>query len=293
MKRMFLVLTQHAWDKYNVEAAVTCCLPAAQRCKRVTDFHLKNKVAVVTGGASGIGQAIAYCFAEHGATIRIVDLNEEAAEATAEQIGKFGGDATVHPCDVTDSVLAGSVFKEIVSLSRVDILVNSAGVSHVGRLDSTSDEDFERLFRVNVLGTHHAMKETIGAMVAHGGGVIVNLASIAANAGLEDRYAYSMTKGAVRSMTFSVARDYLCHNIRCNAISPARVHTPFVDGFIKKNYPGKEAEAFAKLSASQPIGRMAKPSEVAKLALYLCSDDASFITGTDYPLDGGFFNLHG
>jgi NAD(P)-dependent dehydrogenase (short-subunit alcohol dehydrogenase family) len=254
---------------------------------------LDNKVALVTGGASGIGQAIALCFAEHGAAIRIVDLNAEAAQKTVEQIAQLGGNATAHKCDLTDVAQTKTVFATILGLSRVDILINSAGVSHVGRLENTSHEDFERIFRVNVLGTHHAMRETIGAMVTQGGGVIVNLASIAANAGLEDRYAYSMSKGAVRSMTFSVARDYLPHNIRCNAISPARVHTPFVDGFVKKNFPGKEAEAFAKLSASQPIGRMAKPSEVATLALYLCSDEASFITGTDYPLDGGFFNLHG
>ena len=250
-------------------------------------------MALVTGGASGIGQAIALCFAEHGAVIRIVDLNGEAAQKTAEQIAQLGGKATAHACDLTDAVQTKAVFNTILGLSRIDILINSAGVSHVGRLENTSHEDFECIFRVNVLGTHHAMHATVGAMVAQGGGVIVNLASIAGNAGLEDRYAYSMSKGAVRSMTFSVARDYLPHNIRCNAISPARVHTPFVDGFVKKNFPGKEAEAFAKLSASQPIGRMAKPSEVAALALYLCSDEASFITGTDYPLDGGFFNLHG
>jgi 2-keto-3-deoxy-L-fuconate dehydrogenase len=254
---------------------------------------LDNKVAVVTGGASGIGQAIALCFAEHGAVIRIVDLNGEAAQKTVEQIALLGGLATAHTCDLANAAQTKTVFATILGLSRVDILINSAGVSHVGRLENTSHEDFERIFRVNVLGTHHAMQATIGAMVAQDGGVIVNLASIAANAGLEDRYAYSMSKGAVRSMTLSVARDYLPHNIRCNAISPARVHTPFVDGFVKKNFPGKEAEAFAKLSASQPIGRMAKPSEVATLALYLCSDEASFITGTDYPLDGGFFNLHG
>jgi 2-keto-3-deoxy-L-fuconate dehydrogenase len=259
----------------------------------VSGFRLDNKVALVTGGGSGIGQAIAVCFAEHGAIIRIVDLNEDAAQNTAERIRQFGGSATAHLCDVADAVKTKAVFGEILGMSRVDVLVNSAGISHVGRLENTSDEVFERIFRVNVQGTHNAMQQTIEAMVAQGGGVIVNLASIAASAGLEDRYAYSMSKGAVRSMTYSVARDYLSHNVRCNAISPARVHTPFVDGFIKKNFPGKEAEAFAKLSAAQPIGRMAEPCEVAMLALYLCSDEASFITGTDYPLDGGFFNLHG
>jgi 2-keto-3-deoxy-L-fuconate dehydrogenase len=256
-------------------------------------FHLDNKIALITGGASGIGQAIALCFAEHGATVRIVDLNGEAAKETGERIAQLGGNATAHACDLIDAAQTRTAFEEILKLSPVDILVNSAGIAHVGSLETTNDEDFERIFRVNVMGTHHAMRETVPTMVAKGGGVIVNMASIAASAGLEDRYAYSMSKGAVLSMTYSVARDYLRHNIRCNSISPARVHTPFVDGFVKKNFPGKETEAFAKLSASQPIGRMAQPSEVAMLALYLCSDEASFITGTDYPLDGGFFNLHG
>jgi NAD(P)-dependent dehydrogenase (short-subunit alcohol dehydrogenase family) len=259
----------------------------------VSGFRLDNKVALVTGGASGIGQAIAFCFAENGAIIRIVDLNEKAAQETVERIRQLGGNATAHECDLTNAVQTKTVFQEILGLSQVNILINSAGIAHVGRLEGTSDDDFERVFRVNVLGTHHAMQETVRAMVAQGGGVILNLASIAASAGLEDRYAYSMSKGAVLSMTYSVARDYLVHNIRCNSISPARVHTPFVDGFVKTNFPGKEAEAFAKLSALQPIGRMAQPCEVATLALYLCSDEASFITGTDYPLDGGFFNLHG
>ena len=259
----------------------------------MSGFRLDNKVALITGGASGIGQAIALCFAEHGAVARIVDLNGEAAQKTAERIAELGGNATAHLCDVSDQVQTAGVFETILGLSRVDILVNSAGVAHVGKLETTSDEDFGRVFRVNVLGTHHAMRAMVPAMVKQGGGVILNMASIAASAGLEDRYAYSMSKGAVLSMTLSVARDYLGQKIRCNAISPARVHTPFVDGFIKKNYPGKEAEAFARLSASQPIGRMAQPREVAMLALYLCSDEASFITGADYPMDGGFVNLRG
>jgi len=124
------------------------------------------------------------------------------------------------------------------------------------------------------------------------GAVILNMASIAALVGLSDRFAYTMSKGAVAAMTLSVAKDYLRYHIRCNSISPARVHTPFVDGFIAKNYPGAEDEMFKKLSASQPIGRMAKPEEIASLALYLCSDEAAFITGTDYPIDGGFVKLN-
>jgi NAD(P)-dependent dehydrogenase (short-subunit alcohol dehydrogenase family) len=123
-------------------------------------------------------------------------------------------------------------------------------------------------------------------------GVILNMASIAALVGLPDRLAYSVTKGAVHAMTLSVAKDYLAYNIRCNSISPARVHTPFVDGFIAKNYPGQEAEMFARLAATQPIGRMGSPEEIAALALYLCSDEAGFVTGCDYPIDGGFVKLN-
>jgi NAD(P)-dependent dehydrogenase (short-subunit alcohol dehydrogenase family) len=130
-------------------------------------------------------------------------------------------------------------------------------------------------------------------MKANGGGVILNMASIAATAGLADRFAYSMSKGAVVAMTYSVAKDYLSHKIRCNCISPARVHTPFVDDYLRRNYPGHEKEMYEKLAQAAPIGRMGEPEEVASLALFLCSDEASFITGTDYPLDGGFFNLRG
>jgi NAD(P)-dependent dehydrogenase (short-subunit alcohol dehydrogenase family) len=158
-------------------------------------------------------------------------------------------------------------------------------------LQSTSLDDFERLFAVNVRGTYLCMRAAMPAMLQAGRGTILNLASIAATAGLADRFAYSMTKGAVLSMTLSVARDYISQGIRCNCISPARVHTPFVDGFVANNYPGREAEMMQRLAQSQPIGRMGTPDEIAMLALYLCSDASSFVTGVDYPIDGGFFNL--
>lgn len=259
----------------------------------MTDLRLNGKTAIVTGAASGIGRAIALCFAAHDATVRLVDLDEGAARATAAEIVRSGGNATGHVCDVANAAQVSEVFGALQRQSLPNILVNSAGVAHVGNLLNTSDKDFDRLFRINVLGTHHALRAVIEPMVKNGGGVILNMASIAASAGLEDRYAYSMSKGAVLAMTYSVARDYLHSGVRCNAISPARVHTPFVDGFVARNYPGHEAEAMARLSQAQPIGRMAQPDEVAKLALYLCSDEASFITGTDYPLDGGFMRLRG
>ena len=204
-----------------------------------------------------------------------------------------GGSAEWQLCDVSDQQQVKDAFCKIGGSQPVDVLVNNAGIAHVGKLETTSDEDFERIFRINVKGVYNCMYAAVDYMKAAGGGVILNLASIAATAGLADRFAYSMSKGAVLTMTYSVARDYLAQKIRCNCISPARVHTPFVDGFVHKNYPGREQDMLQKLAELQPIGRMAQPEEVASLALFLCSDAASFITGTNYPIDGGFLNLHG
>ena len=248
---------------------------------------------MITGAGSGIGQAIALRFAAYGASIRILDVNQEGASVTSQEIRKNGGDASIHACDVTDQSQVKCTFADLVGKERIHILVNNAGVSHIGTVESTTEADFDRLFRVNIKGFYNCMHAIVPAMRDNGGGVILNMASIAGSAGLADRFAYSMTKGAVIAMTYSVARDYLAHNIRCNCISPARVHTPFVDDYLKKTYPGREQEMFEELAKSQPIGRMAEPSEVASLALFLCSDEASFITGADYPLDGGFFNLRG
>jgi 2-keto-3-deoxy-L-fuconate dehydrogenase len=248
-------------------------------------FAIENKHAIVTGGASGIGNAVARLFAQSGASVTILDLNEDAArKAAAECEGSARGIA----CDVSDEA---SVAQAFTSAGAADLLVNCAGIAHIGTALTTSTADFDRLFRVNVRGTFLCMQAALPAMRGRKAGVIINLASIAATAGLPDRFAYSMTKGAVLSMTLSVARDYIADGIRCNCISPARVHTPFVDGFLARTYPGREEEMFAKLSASQPIGRMGQPLEIAQLALFLCSDAAGFITGTDYPIDGGFFNL--
>jgi len=257
-------------------------------------FSLQNKTAVITGAGSGIGRAVAELFAQQGATVFILELNATAAESALAHIQEKGGKAFAVPCNVTDQAQVKDVISKIVAQAgRVDILVNSAGISHIGRLDNTSEADFEKVFQVNVKGAYNTMQAAVAQMQQQRGGVILNLASIAASVGLSDRFAYSMSKGAVFSMTLSVAKDYLKDNIRCNCISPARVHTPFVDNFLKTNYPGKESEMFEKLSKTQPIGRMGRPDEIAALALYLCSDEASFITGTDYPIDGGFIRLNG
>ena len=268
-------------------------LPLTHADKHSNGFRLDGKVAVVTGAASGIGRAIAHRFAQEGAVVRVVDLNEMEANSAAQEITETGGCATAHACDVSNQRSIAELFQKLARQQLITILVNCAGISHIGKLECTTEADFDRIFSVNVKGTYNCMFAAIDSMKANGGGVIVNMASIAATAGLADRFADSMSKGAVLSMTYSVARDYLPHKIRCNCISPARVHTAFVDGYLKKNYPGREQEMFQKLSAAQPIGRMADPKEVAALALFLCSDEAAFITGTDYPIDGGFFNLHG
>lgn len=252
-------------------------------------LQLSNKKAVITGGGSGIGKATALLFARQGADVQVVDLNAEQTEATVAEIIAAGGKATAHICNVASQQEVRKAFENI---GRVDILVNCAGISHIGKADNTGEEDFDRVFQVNVKGVYNCLHVAIPGMVQQGGGVILNLASIAGAIGLTDRFAYSMSKGAVFSMTLSVARDYLDKNIRCNCVSPARVHTPFVDGFLAKNYPGREAEMMEKLSKSQPIGRMAKPEEIAMLCLYLCSDESSFITGCDYPIDGGFLKLN-
>ena len=252
-------------------------------------FDLSGKTAVVTGGGSGIGRAISVLFARQGAHVHILELNASAADEAASEIRQTGGQVTVHACNVArqDEVLA--VFERI---GTPQLLVNNAGIAHVGNLEGTTEADFDRIVAVNVKGAYNCLYAAVPRMKATGGGAIVNMASVAAIVGIPDRFVYSMSKGAILAMTLSVAKDYLKAGIRCNSISPARVHTPFVDGFIAKNYPGKEAEMFAKLSSTQPIGRMAKPEEIAALALFLCSDEAAFITGCDYPIDGGFVKLN-
>lgn len=252
-------------------------------------LQLTGKNAVITGSGSGIGKATALLFGRQGAHVYVLDLNATEATGTVNEIVAAGGKATALVCNVVNQQ---EVKTAVNSVGRIDILVNSAGISHIGKADTTSEADFDRVYSVNVKGVYNCLHTVLPVMVEQGGGVVLNLASIAGTAGLVDRFAYSMSKGAVYAMTLSVARDYLDKNIRCNCISPARVHTPFVDGFLAKNYPGREAEMMERLSKAQPIGRMAKPDEIAMLILYLCSDEASFITGCDYPIDGGFLKLN-
>ena len=253
-------------------------------------FRLDGKTAVVTGAGSGIGQAIASTFARNGARVFALDRDLKAASGTVESIRAAGGAASAIDCDVAIADSVEAAFARIDSdknSQRVDILINNAGIANIGTVENTSEADFDRVYSVNVKGMFLCSRAAVRRMLASGGGVILNLASIASLIGLTDRFAYSMSKGAVLTMTRSIAVDYVKRGIRCNCICPARVHTPFVDGYLRATYPGREAEMFKQLSEYQPLGRMGTPEEVAALALYLCSDEASFITGQAYPIDGG------
>ena len=256
-------------------------------------MELEKKVTIVTGGLSGIGKAISEKFCAHGSKVHIVDINPQNSQEIIRTINKHGmGKAEFHECDVSKSRDVQLLVDKILEKERIDILINNAGIAHIGNLENTSEADFDRLYQVNIKGVYNFMHACIGSMIKNGGGVILNMASVAASVGIPERFAYSMTKGAVRTMTYAVAKDYVNKNIRCNCISPARIHTPFIDNYIKANYPDKEEEMLKVLSATQPIGRMGTPEEVADFALFLCSDKASFITGTDYPIDGGFIRLN-
>ena len=247
--------------------------------------HTEKPIAVVTGAGSGIGRATALKLASDGYDVRIFELSIEAAGETLVLLQKAGGTGAIQTVDVSNTESVRAAF---AGLPRLDVLVNNAGIAHIGNVLNTTPEDLDRLYQINVRGAYHCLHFGIPIMLKNGGGSIVNLASIASKVGIPDRFAYSMSKGAVFSMTLSVARDFVDKGIRCNCVCPARVHTPFVDGFIAKNYPGQEAEMFAKLSAGQPIGRMGAPEEIATLIAFLCSSQAAFITGSAYDIDGGF-----
>ncbi|MGR3811471.1 SDR family NAD(P)-dependent oxidoreductase [Jiulongibacter sp. NS-SX5] len=255
-------------------------------------FRLDNKVAVVTGGASGIGLEISRSFAKQGATVHIFELNMDQAEREADLIIAAGGQAYIHKVDVSKQAQVRKAIDKINQVQAIDILVNNAGIAHIGTAETTTEEDLDKIYNINIKGVYNCIHCVIPHFKKNGGGSIINLASVAATVAVPDRFAYSMAKGAVYTMTMQVAKDFVKENIRCNSISPARIHTPFVDGFIASKYPGKEAEVFQQLSETQPIGRMGKPAEVAAMAVYLASDEAAFLTGTDYLIDGGFVKLN-
>ncbi|MCB0568927.1 MAG: glucose 1-dehydrogenase [Phaeodactylibacter sp.] len=256
-------------------------------------FSLENKTAIVTGGAKGIGQSICEVFARQGARVFLLDVDEEGGEQTALKIRQDGGSAVFKKCNVASHEETGQAFKQIFQeAGQLDILVNNAGVAHIGNAETTTEADLDRIYQVNIKGIYNCLHFGLPLMKQSGGGAILNMASVASVTGISDRFAYSMSKGAVLAMAYSVAKDYIADNIRCNAIGPGRVHTPFVDGYLRNTYPGREQEMYDKLAKTQPIGRMGEPEEIAQLALYLCSDEAGFITGAFYPIDGGFITLN-
>jgi 2-keto-3-deoxy-L-fuconate dehydrogenase len=250
---------------------------------------MRHQNILITGGASGIGLALVRKFAAEGSRVYFIDKNEKEGIKVQFEEHEKGHEVKFFEADITDFSQVEKVIHCIPG--KLHTLINNAGISHIGKADSTTEEDFDRVYSVNVKGMFLCIKAALPRLIEHGGGSILNMCSVAATIGIPDRFAYSMTKGAALSMTLSVARDYVQDGIRCNCISPGRVHTPFVDGFLAKNYPGKEKEMFEKLAATQPIGRMGTPEEIADLAYFISSDAGSFITGSNFNIDGGFMGL--
>lgn len=248
------------------------------------DLKLKDKKAFITGAGSGIGQAISQRFGEEGAEVFVLDVNEAGGQETVSLITDAGGTASYHHLDVTNTEAVNALFND---LGPADILVNNAGIASIGNVEATSSEEMDKIYAVNIKGPYNCLHAAIPGMKANGGGAVLNMASIASKIGISDRFAYSASKGAVFAMTLSVAKDYLKDGIRSNCLCPGRVHTAFVDSYLDKNYPDNREEMFEKLSAFQPIGRMGRPEEIGALAVFLCSDEASFITGSAYDIDGG------
>ncbi len=253
-------------------------------------FNLDGKTALITGAGSGIGREIALLFAKQGATIAVADINEPGRAGVTDEITAAGGNAFPLALDVTDLDAANAAVAEIVSTTgQLDILVNNAGIGMVGNLVETGPDDFARLVAVNIYGVYNCSLAAVNQMLAQDpkGGTIVNIASIAGQVAVSRRFAYCTTKAAVISMTQSTAMDFVDQGIRCNCICPGTVESPFVEGYLQKYHAGEIEETRAQLHARQPIGRMGRPDEIAPLALYLASDEAGFVTGSQYTIDGG------
>lgn len=253
----------------------------------------KRKTSIVTGGGSGIGYSISKSLASLGHNVVIADLSFDSAKKVAQEIISDGGHASAVALDVSNHGAVIDAFAMIQEkYGSIDVLINNAGIGCIGTLEQTPEDEFDKVYKVNVKGVYNCAYAAVPYMKENKSGIIVNMASIASSVGIPDRLAYSMSKGAVLTMTYSIAKDYVKHGIRCNCVAPGRVHTPFVDSYLEKNYPDNKQEMFDTLSKTQPIGRMGTPEEIAALVKYLCSDDAAFITGTNIPIDGGFVTIN-
>jgi 2-keto-3-deoxy-L-fuconate dehydrogenase len=250
-------------------------------------FSLLGKTALVTGAGSGIGAAIAEMMASAGAYVFATDRDIATAQATVERITKAGNRGEAMMLDVVaEAACERAVAAVTESKAALDILVNNAGIGHVGTLMTTTGADLDRLYQVNVRGMFNVSKAFLGGMIERRRGAIVNMASVAGTVGIKDRLAYATTKFAVVGLTKCMALDHAADGVRVNCICPGRVKTPFVAARLKE-YPDPE-RAYREMSATQSMGRMGTPEEVAGAALYLASDEASFVTGSALMIDGGW-----
>ncbi len=242
-------------------------------------FRLDGKKALITGAASGIGEATARLFTEAGATVALVDVDQARAGAVSAELPG----SSVHICDITDEAQVERLFKEV---GEIDILVNCAGIGLVGNAEETALKDWQRLFRVNVEGTFLMTKFALPGLRERKGNIL-NIGSVAGIVGVRRRFAYCATKGAVIAMTRQLAADYPTE-VRCNCIAPGTIESPFVEGYLDKFHSHEKEKVRAELHQRQPIGRMGRPDEIAKLALYACSPAAEFMNGSVLTIDGGW-----